>query len=85
MALQRNVASDGLESPVDIAAVVFGGRDGEVRFKQGLDTVNRVVRDETCESRVFPMRSLDSIPAGLLPILIKIDVERCQEQVIAGS
>lgn len=84
-ALQRNVDSNRIRPLVEVVPVAVGATDGEVRFTEGLDTVNRVVTDETCASRTVPMRSLDSIVGAEAPVLIKIDVEGYEEQVVRGA
>lgn len=83
--LQRNAAHNGIEHLIETAPVAVGATDGQVRFTQGLDTVNRVATDDAGASRIVEMRTLDSIVGYRVPVLIKIDVEGYEEHVIRGA
>jgi len=59
---------------------------GELRFTDGLDTMNRVARaDETVLSQMVPVTTLDHVCAMRMPTIIKIDVEGHECAVLAGG
>ena len=87
VALERNVALNRLVERVETRRAAVGDRDGTIRFSVGLDTVNHVTAQPDMPSRDVPIQTLDRavFGAGLIPRLIKIDVEGFEASVLRGA
>jgi FkbM family methyltransferase len=85
--LERNVALNRIAERVEARRAAVGNRDGIIRFSVGLDTVNHVVAGTNMPGRDVPMQTLDRavFGAGLIPRLIKIDVEGFEADVLRGA
>ncbi len=81
--LLANIAANEIGELVKVHDCALGDADGEVRFSVGLDSVNRV--GAPGEGVMVPLRRLDSIAAGMDPLMIKIDVEGYEPQLFAGA
>lgn len=71
-----------------VEAVCQGLSDqpGEIAFVSSLDAQNRVaLPGETLPTQIVPVTTLDSLLAGRVPKVIKIDVEGHESWVLAGG
>jgi FkbM family methyltransferase len=84
-ALERNIRVNDIAPLATTQRIALGERSGEIAFTIGLDTMNRVARDDDRETRIVPIARLDDIPEAAMPTLIKLDVEGYEEQVLAGA
>lgn len=87
-ALERNIVLNGIESRAHVEGVALGAASGTVRFTTGLDTVNRVLTgtmDAYVPGQEVPLRRLDDIIRGRVPILMKLDVETYEAEVLKGA
>ncbi len=83
--LARNVEINGLGERVAIHVVALGPRDGEVMFTTGLGAMNQVVSEPGAGVRVVPQKTLDHVVGDAQPALLKLDVEKYEDQVLEGA
>lgn len=85
--LRRNVDLNGISANVEMRQEALGSGSGHVSFTVGRDTVNHVVLDQqqTDDTRLVAMTTLDDALAGRTPVMIKIDVEGFETDVISGA
>lgn len=85
-ALRANVDANALGGRVACFATAVGEHDGCVHFTIERDSMNRVARaNDAGATLVVPMKTLDSLCAGRLPTLAKIDVEGHECEVLRGA
>lgn len=80
--LLRNVAVNHLEALVQVAAVAVSDREGIVTMTSDRDTTNLVAADGDLVVRAT---SLDTLLAGDVPAVMKIDVEGHEAAVLRGA
>ena len=85
--LQDNISLNKLYSKVTALNIGLGNENGMLQFTSGLDTINHVATDfGVCHDTIdAEVRTLDDILSGVVPIMIKIDVEGFEENVIKGG
>lgn len=83
--LARNVEINGLQPLVAIEVLALGPCDGEVMFTTGLGAMNQVVTERREGVRIVPQRTLDHVVGDRQPALLKLDVEKYEDQVLQGS
>lgn len=83
--LARNVEINGLGERVAIHVLALGPSDGEVMFTTGLGAMNQVVTEMAEGVRVVPQKTLDHVVGDGQPALLKLDVEKYEDQVLEGS
>lgn len=85
--LSDNINLNNLHSRVTGLNIGLGAKDEVLHFTSGLDTVNHVIRGSSlCHDSIdVEVKTLDNILAGLVPIMIKIDVEGFEEDVLNGG
>lgn len=86
--LLRNINLNGLQDSVDARNIGAGSHRGMLKFTTGLDTVNHVAAESDAADgglAEVEVDTLDSVAAGLRPLLIKIDVEGFESEVLAGA
>lgn len=83
--LARNVEINGLSERVAIHVLALGPRDGEVMFTTGLGAMNQVVAEMGAGVRVVPQKTLDHVVGDAQPALLKLDVEKYEDQVLEGA
>lgn len=85
--LQRNINLNGIRQKVTAHNVGAGAVKSLVKFTSGLDTTNHALAPGEGERlcREAPVERLDSLLAGLSPLLIKVDVEGYESEVVAGA
>jgi len=83
--LARNVEINGLRELVTIEVLALGPEDGEVMFTTGLGAMNQVVSDRREGVRIVPQKTLDHVVGDGHPVLLKLDVEKYEDQVLQGS
>ena len=83
--LVRNVDINGIAHRVTAHNIGLSAREETLRFTSGHDTVNHVVVGSSQEATIdVPVRRLDDVLAGEVPIVIKIDVEGWEAEVLEG-
>jgi hypothetical protein len=65
--------------------LALGPEDGEVMFTTGLGAMNQVVSERRAGVRIVPQRTLDHVVGDGQPALLKLDVEKYEDQVLQGS
>jgi FkbM family methyltransferase len=83
--LARNVEVNGLQELVTIEVLALGPEDGEVMFTTGLGAMNQVVTERREGVRIVPQRTLDHVVGDRQPHMLKLDVEKYEDQVLEGS
>ena len=83
--LLQNIGINQIHDLVSALNVGVGATKGSIRFTQSLDTVNHVATDEEQDTIEVEVVTLDSVVAGKMPSLIKIDVEGFETDVIRGA
>lgn len=83
--LMRNVDINGIADRFTGHNIGLSAREETLRFTSGRDTVNHVVVGASEEATIdVPVRRLDDVLAGEVPVVIKIDVEGWEAEVLAG-
>jgi FkbM family methyltransferase len=83
--LERNIAANGVEAQVAVHRSALGDREQELWFTSGMDTINHVADADTPGAVRVHGTTLDTVLAGRVPALIKIDVEGHEPAVVAGA
>jgi FkbM family methyltransferase len=83
--LARNVGINGLQEFVTIEVLALGPSDGEAMVTTGLGAMNQVVSERREGVRIVPQKTLDHVVGDLQPALLKLDVEKYEDQVLQGS
>ncbi len=86
--MQRNVDLNGIGEQVEIARCALGAAEGTGHMTSHLDTMNRVLEEETAmpaESVEVDLTTLDALLDGRVPCLVKVDVEGYEEHVLRGA
>ena len=84
--MKRNIEVNALGDLVEVHQIVLGRDSADVSFTVGRDTLNRVAaRGEETPMGVLPMRRLDDVPLANEATFIKLDVEGCEADVLAGA
>lgn len=84
--LRGNVAANKVTDLVDVRIQAVGGTPGPRRFSTGQGSTNQLVdADYPGAGEIVPCTSLDSVLAGMSPMLIKIDVEGAEAEVLEGA
>lgn len=83
--LKRNIAVNSLEALVSVYECALGAEQGEAPFTVGRDAVNRIADADDKSVRMVRLERLDTVVAGLEPIMIKVDVEGAEEGVLQGA
>jgi FkbM family methyltransferase len=84
--LVANLRLNGLESSVTAHCIGLSDRNGTLRFSTDNGTINHVLAaSENLAGTHIKVDALDSIVAGLSPVLIKIDVEGHELAVLNGA
>lgn len=85
--LKQNIGINSLQNNINIIKCVVGNQVGEVSFTKGLDSINRVKRDEdtSLETELIKEETLDNLLKDNIPSFIKIDVEGFELNVLKGA
>lgn len=84
--LQANISLNRLEDLIRIEACAVTDTIGQVRFTATQDSRNHVASTSETEGVIqVPAKMVDSIFAGQMPLLIKIDVEGHEASVLRGA
>jgi FkbM family methyltransferase len=85
--LTGNIGLNGLAGRVEALNIGLSDQPGTLRFTSRLDCVNHVATSadspEACLE--VPVSTLDSILAGRVPLVVKIDVEGYEAPVLRGA
>ncbi|MFO0710549.1 MAG: FkbM family methyltransferase [Sandaracinus sp.] len=80
--LERNVAVNQLQARTRVEAVAVSDHDGTVSMTSDRDTMNTVALEGGVE---VPARTLDTLLAGEVPRVLKVDVEGHEAAVLRGA
>lgn len=83
--LKRNVAINELCGVVTVFECALGADEAETPFTIGRDTQNRVASPGDENVRLVRQERLDALIGPLQPLMIKMDVERYEQQVLIGA
>ena len=84
--LRRNVGINALHDRVTTHQLALGSERGVARFTENLGTENHVSQNgDLSGTNEVQVATLDAMLEGLLPVLIKIDVEGFETKVMAGA
>jgi FkbM family methyltransferase len=83
--LKRNIAANEVAPRVAVHTSALGDREQELWFTSGMDTINHVADADTPGAVRVHGTTLDTVLAGRVPMLIKIDVEGHEPAVVAGA
>lgn len=83
--LARNIAANAVEDRVAVHTSALGDREQDLWFTSGMDTINHVAEADTPGAVRVHGTTLDTVLAGRVPLLIKIDVEGHEPAVVAGA
>ena len=83
--LERNITINGLEALAKVYEFALGPKRGGVAFTVGHDAGNRIADADETNIRTVLLERLDTVVAGLEPIMIKVDVEGAEEGVLQGA
>ncbi|MBN1117987.1 MAG: FkbM family methyltransferase [Bacteroidales bacterium] len=85
--LKQNIAINNLQNNINIVKCVVGEQIGEISFTKGLDSINRVTREEdtSLETELIKEETLDNLLKNNRPSFIKIDVEGFELNVLNGA
>jgi FkbM family methyltransferase len=83
--LINNIALNNIEHITQPHNIGLGKENGNIKFTQGLDTVNHVATEGEMNTIDVPVKKLDDITIGNMPLLIKIDVEGFETEVLNGA
>ena len=83
--LKRNVDVNGINTKVELYNMALGSSSGNLAFSSSLDTENHIVSgNEHVETITVPVEPLHKIMRGLVPVVMKIDVEGYETEVLKG-
>lgn len=84
--LRMNVLLNGLEERVQLHCCGLSNVRSELRFTADQDTVNHVMTEaESGSFAVVPVVRMDELLAGVVPKIIKVDVEGHEKAVLMGA
>lgn len=86
--LMDNIRLNDLGSLVTARCIGLGACPGTLRFSETLDTVNHALsaqEGQVSAGLSVPVETMDGVLAGLVPTIIKIDVEGFETEVIRGA
>lgn len=85
--LLENMELNRLQNSVECLNIGIGKDRGTLQFSADEDTMNHVVADaEVCDRTIdINVERLDDVLEGLVPTVIKIDVEGWESNVISGA
>jgi FkbM family methyltransferase len=82
---KRNVEINNLQNFVTLYQLALGASTEDVFFTIGRDQTNKVASDSDKNKRLVCQEKLDTLVRDSKPILLKIDVERYEEEVLLGA
>lgn len=74
-----------IEDLVEIVSCGISAEPGELWFTSGEDALNRVTATPDAGSMRVPVRTLDDVLSGKVPLCLKVDVEEHESAVVAGA
>ncbi|MDQ2719754.1 MAG: FkbM family methyltransferase [Bacteroidota bacterium] len=84
--LMRNISLNQIQDKVVAHNIAVGSAKGNINFTTSLDTLNHAVQNEEPGTAKVAIETLDEIlKDGLIPSLLKIDVEGFETEVIKGA
>jgi FkbM family methyltransferase len=85
--LQENIRLNQAVNRVAVLSVALGAGEGRARLTNNMEAGNHLVHGDESVGSEVRVRALDTVFAelGLVPTIIKIDVEGHDEQVLRGS
>jgi FkbM family methyltransferase len=84
--LMQNIALNHLGENILAINAAAGGEEGKLLFTSAYDTGNHVAAKDEPDANVVsvPVITIDSLTAGKVPVLVKIDVEGYETEVLKG-
>lgn len=83
--LSKNIEANAIQDKVDRRQVGVGSKPDHLRFTAALWSFGHVAEDGDEDTVEVPVEPLDSILAGRVPTVIKIDVEGFEAEVVKGA
>ncbi len=80
----QNTYLNNIKDKVTVNNCAIGDYNGEIKFTNSLDTMNRVASETDYETEIVKIKKLDDAVNGF-PLLLKIDVEGFEKQVLEGA
>lgn len=81
----KNIAINNIDKQVKTYNLGLGSKAGNLNFTKSLDTVNHIATNYETDVISVPISTVDSMLDGIVPILIKIDVEGYETEVLNGA